>query len=213
MDDTPLSTTANITGLLTFVTAVLASIYVRYRILRNGHTEIGNIFESVAATIEDYQSTTSASTALYPEEDPDTKLLKTLLWSSYITELTIMAYINHVYDTPSNPHLYMVNGAPPVGITPTMWAKYLHETAQLSLHSSRQATATCSSKIWLAATWIVTLGSTPRLIRWYRVRDKVLEKVRQRETLRARFMFHQIFMMNLYVFVDLSSNVENLTRL
>jgi hypothetical protein len=51
MGDSPLSITASVTGILTFVAAILAFIYVRYLTLRNSKDEMNSILISVTASI------------------------------------------------------------------------------------------------------------------------------------------------------------------
>lgn len=51
--DSPLSITASITGILTFVTAVIASMYVQYRILKNVFHEMWTIMKASIITFEE----------------------------------------------------------------------------------------------------------------------------------------------------------------
>ncbi|KAH7386327.1 hypothetical protein BKA64DRAFT_140735 [Cadophora sp. MPI-SDFR-AT-0126] len=46
--------------------------------------------------------------------------------------------------------------------------------------------------LWVCAIFVLTLGQTPQLFRWYLVRDRVLEMTLQRETLRSRMLFYQM---------------------
>lgn len=62
--------------------------------------------------------------------------------------------------------------------------------------------STYTSPIWRAIRWIVTAGSTPRLLR---VKEKVLEKVRERNTTRSRLIFRHISMA--YSCVSVSSRL------
>lgn len=53
MDDSPLSITASITGILTFLAAIVAFVYVRYNVLHNGAEEVRNISDSVSASVNE----------------------------------------------------------------------------------------------------------------------------------------------------------------
>lgn len=55
MEDSPLSITASITGILTFGVAILAFVYVRYNTLRNGENEMMTVLESVSAALAEAQ--------------------------------------------------------------------------------------------------------------------------------------------------------------
>src|SRR5689334_2102245 len=66
MDDSPLSIAASVAGILTFISAVIAFVYVRYRILQNGRNEILSTLEAAKASIEE---TKSMQHALLPDDD------------------------------------------------------------------------------------------------------------------------------------------------
>jgi hypothetical protein len=53
MEDSPLSITASFTGVLTFVAAIAAFIYVRFQMLLNSEEEIIAILNSVEPCVED----------------------------------------------------------------------------------------------------------------------------------------------------------------
>src|SRR4051812_25295365 len=62
MQDSPLSTTASVAGILTFVSAIIAFIYVRYQVLQNGRNEIFSNLEAAAFSIEETKSMQHALT-------------------------------------------------------------------------------------------------------------------------------------------------------
>ncbi|KAI4671049.1 uncharacterized protein J4E88_009445 [Alternaria novae-zelandiae] len=110
MEDSPLSITANIAGLLTFVVAILASIYVRVLSLRNGKVELETIRKSVEKNVNDLlemvQETTPIPTPPFPpsptfsgwdrrnsqDEETDAVRLKKLSVSLSTTEIIIYIY-------------------------------------------------------------------------------------------------------------------------
>lgn len=56
------------------------------------------------------------------------------------------------------------------------------------------------SSVWAVFKYALTLGNTPTLLRWYRVRDNVLEMTRRREILRLRLLLQQAALTNLWVY-------------
>ncbi|KAF2796494.1 hypothetical protein K505DRAFT_359230 [Melanomma pulvis-pyrius CBS 109.77] len=97
MEDSPLSITASITGILTFIAAICAFIYVRYNTLQNGWTEIDIIFESVVATIEETRAIAQAGRVTQSSDDPDSRRLRELVSEQYSTKLAIVAMCTNVY--------------------------------------------------------------------------------------------------------------------
>jgi hypothetical protein len=72
MQDSPLSVTASITGILTFVAALCAAIYVRYTTLRNTREEISKTDLSIHGTMIDRRHADLA--ANYDDADNDVNL-------------------------------------------------------------------------------------------------------------------------------------------
>jgi hypothetical protein len=98
MEDSPLSITASITGILTFIAALCAFIYLRYNTLRNGSTEIRTIIKSDNATIEEtWAIQHQARTAAQPGDNPESIRLIKLMSELYSTELFILAECQNVY--------------------------------------------------------------------------------------------------------------------
>lgn len=56
MEDSPLSITASVAGILTFIAAITTFIYVRYQILQNGFDEIVSIIEATYLGLEETNS-------------------------------------------------------------------------------------------------------------------------------------------------------------
>jgi len=69
MDDSPLSIAASAAGILTFISAVIAFVYVRYQILQNGRNEISSSLEAAALGIEETKSMQHAQ--LLPSNNDD----------------------------------------------------------------------------------------------------------------------------------------------
>jgi len=69
MDDSPLSIAASAAGILTFISAVIAFVYVRYQILQNGRDEISSSLEAAALGIEETKSMQHALLLPLPNDD------------------------------------------------------------------------------------------------------------------------------------------------
>ena len=94
MEDSPLSITANITGILNFIAAILAFVYVRYNTLENSMRELDNIQESVNVTLEETKSMLATqSLAGRTDQGSDIEWLHNIIRDLYHTEMTIMRHI------------------------------------------------------------------------------------------------------------------------
>ncbi|KAF2473543.1 uncharacterized protein BDR25DRAFT_352039 [Lindgomyces ingoldianus] len=208
MEDSLLSITANITGILTFIAALCAFIYVRCNTLRNSWTEIATIVNSVEATIEETRAVAKAEPVMQPGGDPDSSRLKSLVLELYSTELAILAQCMNVYGKDLRT---IEPGSRPSGSTSTTWDDVMQEVekAQKRWQNRRNYRLSAIHRlsnvmiviiqthprvalIWAIIISILSLGATPTMMRWYMVREKVLKKIQQRETIRSRLLFHQI---------------------
>jgi len=216
MEDSPLSIAANIAGLLTFVVAILASIYVRYVSLRNGRVEMETIRNSVSDVLIDLGKMNSSSSAVLEgnahlivgqDDEEDVIWLKRLGASLLTTEILILAYCLRATNSETSmveAILSCARSIQDIGVTPTTFTDFVLDTRK----ATQKASDHLKRFIYLIpesltkqfpmswALYILTVGSTPTLMRWYRVREKVLEKVREREILRSRILSHQVSMAN-----------------
>jgi len=216
MQDSPLSIAASVAGILTFIAAVLAFIYVRYNTLRNGQREMLAILESVSDTIEETRATMAQITT-QSQDRPESGPLIKLATDLYLLETGILNEYMRVYGVDLSPLLPYSH---PHRSQTWHEVEQAFNVAQDHLQRSRDTSRLKSRvTIFLEALeafsviqsifapnrmsitltvikFVLTLGKTPILLRWYMVRDKVLEMVRQRETLRSRLLFHQISVVN-----------------
>ncbi|KAF2815677.1 uncharacterized protein BDZ99DRAFT_514329 [Mytilinidion resinicola] len=223
MQDSPLSITASITGILTFIAAICAFVYVRYNTLRSGQEEILTILESVTATVEESRAIAHGGLA---GDDPDSSRLTRLVSELYSIELAILAQCMTVFGMDLD---QMQLGSRPSESTSTTWkdvVKEVNEAQQRWQQPQRRKTwglrkiekhikpmiEFIDSRPILSIGWAITisvlsLGATPTMIRWYGARKKVLEKIQQREIIRSRLLFHQIALAN-----SIASSQEILVR-
>jgi hypothetical protein len=219
--DSPLSVASSITGILTFIAALCASIYLRYNALQNGATEISNIIASVLATIEETQSILQTERAMQPNEERGSSRLKELISELYTTETFILAQCMNVYNT-SLTTFQSGWTLPSWNTTNSPWANVMQEVEKIQKQSQPQPRqkrggfidsirrylkpadgpiqVSGNTALILGAVQAVQLvlsgGATPTLIRWYMVREKVLEKIQHREMIRSRLLFHQVIVVN-----------------
>ena len=176
MEDSPLSITANITGILTFMAAIMAFIYIRFNTLRNGVAEVTNILISVTSSLED--------TRLMRTTNPGEYLQK-LINELFEVEMHILHEATKVI-SPSGPWQTANEGAILHGLG-LVHLRILQRYTKLS-----NVLGSFPTLLWAGVTFVLTLGQTPKLIRWYLVRDDVLKMILQRETLRSRMIFYQM---------------------
>ncbi|RSL75769.1 hypothetical protein CEP51_010567 [Fusarium floridanum] len=200
MDDSPLSITSSITGILTFVVAILAAIYIRYTTLMNGYTEMQSILDSVYTTIKE---TRDLSSGRQSWQDPEHIHMGHLLVELYSTELSILGQLMNV----SGHQMDLI----PENLShdmPDVALREIVEEARLRTESIRpRGNSQFRSLISLIPSFnypqpliaplrviqfLTLFGTTPALMRWYRVRENVLESVRKRENIRSRLLFLQV---------------------
>ncbi|KAF2815675.1 uncharacterized protein BDZ99DRAFT_493666 [Mytilinidion resinicola] len=232
MQDSPLSITASITGILTFIAAICAFIYVRYNTLRNGGMEIGTIIDSVTATIEESRAIALSGPATQPGDDPDSSRLKKLVSELYSTETDILAQCTIVFGKDLGK---LQLGSRPSGSTSTSatWKDVVKEVDDAQKRWQQQqrrrryglrVTEKYFRPVidlvdsyptgWAITISVLSLGATPTMIRWYRARKKVFEMIQQREIIRSRLLFHQISIANHQIIVanSIARNQEMMVR-
>ncbi len=221
MEDSPLSITASITGILTFVAAIIAFVYVRYTTLRNGQEEMVSVLESVTATIAETREVATATPGLGLGSGPDSAAgqLAKLVGDLYRIELAILVQYMKVYG--SNVASMQSNLRPDDGNSsaatwqdalqavattrtrkPATMPNYFSRLAQAfqtsvpPAEAVAQATTGVTEVLLMSMKFVAYSGAYPTMIRWYMVRDEVLGKVKEREAVRSRLMFHQVFAAN-----------------
>lgn len=192
MEDSPLSTTANISGILTFLAAVFTFVYVRYNTLQNGYAEMNDIYESVKATIEETLLMESQI-----EIQPGFEKVREIFHKLWRTEISIMIELAKAIggdelaqkvrgqtsiepDSHHNVFNWLYRDVVDYGLRQQRWVKRIPLLA---------VTLTTVRLAW-------NLGATPKLLRWYMVRKKVMEKIRDRDNYRSRLQSHQLALLN-----------------
>jgi len=223
MEDSPLSITANVTGILTFAVAILASIYVRIVSLRNGILELMTIRESSEDSVLDLirmniqeRSNLQKNHIMQRTDGLDVTRLKILSARFITTDMVIYMYCNHAVDYYLNPEA--VEGLQDVlsslhgstgGIIDHIFDQASIEISNITMRRSflerifdphggllpaREAAFLMNLGDGLQR--VLTLGLSPSLLRWYRMRETVLERVRQRDNLRSRILSLQVSISN-----------------
>ena len=62
-----------------------------------------------------------------------------------------------------------------------------------------RAKGSSASLVYVLGFALLNLGATRMVVRWYRVRERMLELVRQREMIKSRILFHQVAVAASYV--------------
>ncbi|KAL2065245.1 hypothetical protein VTL71DRAFT_2914 [Oculimacula yallundae] len=205
MQDSPLSITASIAGILTFAAAILAFVYIRYNTLKDGYAEMDTIFKSVESSLDD--------TRMMKTANPDGHL-GSILKDLFRLERRIMAELLKVYQNPQANAVIEVLDleeaalVDPQGIAAPI-ARKKGRLGRLLLRVSRlvlwartieQIFISVDPEImalgWRILVFVRHLGMTPFLLRWYMTRDKVLVMTRRRESLRSRMLFIQMSHVN-----------------
>ncbi|EDU46639.1 hypothetical protein PtrSN002B_009731 [Pyrenophora tritici-repentis] len=204
MEDSPLSITASITGILTFIATIMAAIYVRYATLRNGEAERYRILTSVTSTLEGFRGY-GEYVVIQAGDDTDMVWLKKLNASLIATQCVIASCCS--METTGASQIPIDLGL--VGITDTAWAEAMQEIRIINENNGRKRSWISKAILalkkrydrgdmtWKSITLLLlpmSLLSTPELMRWYQVRERVLEKIREQEILRSRITSHQIHM-------------------
>src|ERR1700722_15798467 len=135
MGDSPLSITASVTGILTFVAAILAFIYVRYLTLRNSKDEMNSILISVTASIgetnrvrasiqsAEAKASHGRDNASQPRILEDTLTqLETTIGDLYLVEMKILSSFMETYGLDSGDRLVGILGQGPVDYEGLMYA-------------------------------------------------------------------------------------------
>jgi len=195
MEDSSLSIAANIAGLLTFVVAILASIYVRYENLHNGKVELAVIYNSVRNKMSDLSAMGMFERVMIePDDGVEAIWLKKLIASILATEIVIIAYLRYALEISNEASvmsfIYLI---PLAGVEPATWKDAIDEAERAT---ARQQLFTSDNIAVRSLQFVLRLGTTPQLVRWYQVRTKVLERIREREDLQSRLLSHQIDMAN-----------------
>ena len=207
-----LSITANITGIMTFIAAIFAFIYVRYRTLKNSYDEIHDILASVAATGSDTATMTKLGGDIY-----GSPILKRLIKSLYYLEVSIViACLRSLGSHPESIARTVLGGRETfeLGTTdpPDINWQELENIIQDMYRSRAQSWSLLRgyrtfldvlrsgwgflSLVWTTLSFILCLGLTPTMVRWYKIRREVSKMVQDREAIRSQLLLHQVFAAN-----------------
>lgn len=223
MEDSPLSIAASVTGILTFIAAIFGFIYVRYRILSNGRQEITSVFESVTASILDTRTLQQTMLQAESEHDLGSGLKRALISELYMIEIEILRLYN---DSGVDETMLGLKASSQNNEMARLWQEIRQAVgqAQDDLIPKREGRFSKFNQRWryIASIWethsylfaalgpydgwswllvvtkfVLNLGATPILVRWYMIRKSVLEKVKKRKILRSRLLFYEISNANL----------------
>jgi hypothetical protein len=219
LEDSPLSITASVAGILTFIAAIFAFVYVRYNALQHGRQEMDDMLESIIVTIQD--SFTVAQAVRRDQPTLQHELISRIL-TVEIAILTIFAEKVFAADLTAIEWPYRSGDTIPqfLDMNDEAMEKLRHAVQRVlhmfeaqrkssldeytmqvanGLFAAYGSTPSRTSRlsglledIWDSIKTVLNLGSTPTMVRWYVVRDKVLEEVKRREILRSRLLFHQV---------------------
>ncbi|KAI3327209.1 hypothetical protein HD806DRAFT_386625 [Xylariaceae sp. AK1471] len=160
MADSPLSITASITGILTFVAAIVAFLYVRYQMLKNSNEERRTIMTSVESSVQD---TNRMASTVFPGNPRVMEEFQRLTADLNSVELEIIALTIRGLPSGSQQSLYFDSQ-----LASLVERFSIYQVAPLMVGVIRLVTG------------------SPISWHWYRVRGKVLELMRTREALRSR---------------------------
>jgi hypothetical protein len=211
MPDSPLSITASVTGILTFIAAILGFVYVRYITLQNAQEEA---FRNLASVIFNLRDTSSV---IFMREDINighesmgaeivkaiqsaNSHLKMLKTSIHGLELRILNVMRRSIGLNTEWLALPTTGDEK--------ARFTHDLSQMAQYMASMTTGRVRggpdpdpdhrSRFSTAFHVVVYIVTGSRFgMRWYRVRDKVLKMAQDREAFRARLLFHQLQMINM----------------
>lgn len=197
MEDSPLSITASITGILTFVAAILASVYIRYQTLKNGYMELATVLQSLSSSSEERRMVakeTGSSNDPAHATSQVRQIMEELfqveiaIFKSYLSvrqielpaeitwEQAIEQYYNGIRRHEAFIHRHLSDLQKPPRWN--LWVELRPKSNITSIESTLMA--------------ILRLGTTRTLMRWYMVREEVLENMQTRDYLRSRLLIAQI---------------------
>lgn len=209
MEDSRLSIIASVTGILTFFAAIMGFVYVRYEVLQNGTTEMNSILETAMSTIVDNEVWNEVMRDMVQNsgrfERRDT--LQRELFKIQFQILT--EYHSADLFTPAVAMLWATAMTRTIvstfwrDIDPEAWSKFrqklqcreyplLDNSGNDSGFGNVLEMRISKRPVGLVWRLLVNFGASPALLRWYMIREKVLEKVRRRETIQSQLLLYQI---------------------
>ncbi|KAI1130568.1 hypothetical protein F5Y10DRAFT_115729 [Nemania abortiva] len=204
MADSPLSITASITGILTFIAAITTFFYVRYQMITNSFEEMRTIVSSVENSIED---TLGMAQTTFPGDHVTTAQFKLLILNIIDAEIDILGLVPMV----SNQRLqaawqqhrqqYLGQHGQENGRRNGRQNEQHNQQHNQQLGPLQRLILVAQHllDIWERAApgmdrWghaalhllIRPLVGSPVLWKWYRTRGEVIELMQQREALKSR---------------------------
>jgi hypothetical protein len=221
MQDSPLSITASIAGILTFVGAICASIWVRYNTVRNGRDEFALISASMRATSSSRrvvsqqaqlstpfrdamqalnvapanQAQNTVSNAPWPPQNV-LSISESLAKELDGVETDILAYLDaHIsrYEAKLQEFLPSLQKMLPIARGGQEPQRIVEPTAKEKWKALLDALWTLSLVIlWSVPLRVFSLGMSRVDLRWYTERKEVRKLLERRESLRSQLLFHQV---------------------
>ncbi len=173
--DSPLSITSSVAGILTFLVAILATIYVRVTYLRNSDEEYFRVKTSLSCF------------------KTESTWLSELVQATGRVDRTELGLSAAQYrDTPEY-HMYSFVMDDLVKLE----QRLLELVAETEDRARKEGHGFDNDEGWtlVPRSWGLTRGKTTVAMAWLPVRTKALELVRQRDALTARVLFTQMSML------------------
>jgi hypothetical protein len=214
MEDSPLSILASITGILTFFAAIVGFVFVRYKVLQNGTIEMDSILATTVTVIDD-SGVWLEATKDTSQNEGHPKLWNTFRRELFKTELQIVTEYHAAGLLGSPVELVWVATMSRDDmshfwqeIDTDTWLRFdqiVHQQQQQRGYRSNNKSGndlTQRDKLGMTAiiirqaslVWrsLLNLGASPSLLRWYRIRENVLDLVRSRKALQSRLLLYQV---------------------
>lgn len=219
MDDSPLSITSSIAGILTFVVAIFVSIHARIKTIKES-TELITTLQSVLGTITNTKEIYLNFSSTYSGGGSESRQLHEVWRELYHKEVQILPHFLKILcpeHEAANPSTVLCGSEDPVQAE-----RIIRDAFALMMQHPKQRGRCCTWSIferlgcfidassgnavyvWALIRLVLSTGITPRSMRWYRERELVLKMMQERETIRSRFAFYQTLNANLSVLVVIS---------
>jgi hypothetical protein len=175
LQDSPLSITANVSGILTFIVALVAAAYVRLTYLRNSDEE----FFKVKASLSWYKT--------------ESTWMSELVRAAGEVDRPGLGLNSAQYRSTAEYQMYSFVMEDLVKLEQRL-LDLIAETEERA--GAERGVASVGSEMWWAFIPWVKRSRTTVAMAWLRVRTKALELVRQRDALTARLLFTQMSMIS-----------------
>jgi hypothetical protein len=185
-NDSPLSITSSIAGILTFIAAILAALYVRFTYLRNADTE----YFQVKSSLSWYKTESTWMQDLINEKAADGRR-KSFIGGDRGNGERLGEKENEMYG-------FVMDE---LGRLEERLLECLAEAEEGVSKNDGNEKGLGKQKGWTIVPGRLR-GRTDSAMSWWPVRAKALELVRQRDALGSRVLFAQMSLISSYVFLS-----------